>query len=170
MLQYLVVLRQPFQRHRWTKSISSLIVAWYGTWENYTYVVIHCAVSFSEVVEQFNSTAKLRPISEFYGSNFPFFCELKCCFPWPVPKTSKSLGNDIFLMMSIDFPPEIQKKQRRILPLFAYSWSRVIVAAVAERAEAQRTRIMNRISVIAELRWLLYGILIILWLTYGPSW
>ena len=42
----------------------------------------HCAVSFTTVVEQFISKAKRPPISEFYGSNFPFFSELKFSFPW----------------------------------------------------------------------------------------
>ena len=55
--------------------------------------------------------------------------------------------------------------------LNAFSWSRLNVAASVERVKAPRTRIMNRISVMAALRWLSYGhrdyytaILIILWM------
>ena len=41
---------------------------------------IHCIVPVERELEVFNSAAKRWPISEFYGSNLPFFYELNFCF------------------------------------------------------------------------------------------
>jgi len=57
---------------------------------------LHSAVSFTTLVEQFISKAQRRPISEFFGSNFCFFRELKFCFPRGKARTSQPPAFGVF--------------------------------------------------------------------------
>jgi len=76
-------------------------------------LLLHCAVSFTTVVELFNSTAKRSPISEFYGSKFLFFRELKFCFPWEMAGTSQSPAFGFFRQLQAE-PAKNSKKQERL--------------------------------------------------------
>ena len=81
---------------------------------------MHCAVSFTTVVELFNSTAKRSPISEFYGSKFLFFRELKFCFPWEMAGTSQSPAFGSFPLTTSSSLQEFKKARKDCHCLFLF--------------------------------------------------
>ena len=81
---------------------------------------VHSIVPVEENLEVFNSAAKRGPISEFYGSNFPFFRELKFYFTWGMAGTSQSPAFGYFPLTTRSSRQEFKKARKDCHCLFLF--------------------------------------------------